>query len=250
MPVWKMTLKVTTFNYTSPMLNTSSWWRGPPAKGPKWRAKPECGVFTRLQSHSHSTFFSACVHTRLYVGTLKRWVSFLLLLALLLIGGVEQNPGPVSDFLCGLCCMRVTYCGYSVCCSLCDLWYHRKCSNLSLPEIRRLRPDHTWRCPSCSTTPPPPLISSSSPASSSMPSLPLSSITPLFPPDIPPTQPLPTSTLLPASSSYLLPPLPAPHPLLDLPLLLLLLYHLPLVLLAQLCHLFPKSNSFNGIVEG
>ena len=64
---------------------------------------------------------------------------------LLLVAGIESNPGPSHP--CGMCGLDVTWRGISYLCLGCELWVHRRCSNL--PRASSYSPD--WRCRSCLT---------------------------------------------------------------------------------------------------
>ena len=63
--------------------------------------------------------------------------------ALLLIAGVEPNPGP--SYPCGVCSTEVTWRGTSFLCHGCSSWVHKRCSGLSFTS--NYSPD--WRCRSC-----------------------------------------------------------------------------------------------------
>ena len=54
-----------------------------------------------------------------------------------------------ANCLCGICNKKVTYRGYSIQCDSCDLWFHRKCSSLSLNEFRALSEEDPWCCNIC-----------------------------------------------------------------------------------------------------
>ena len=54
-----------------------------------------------------------------------------------------------ANCVCGICNKKVTYRGYSIQCDSCDLWFHRKCSSLSLNEFRALSEEDPWCCNIC-----------------------------------------------------------------------------------------------------
>ena len=71
----------------------------------------------------------------------------LLINILLLRAGIESNPGPVTD-PCSVCGKRVAGGFVSFRCTSCELWCHRRCSDLNtVQEYHRLAP---WSCPPCS----------------------------------------------------------------------------------------------------
>jgi hypothetical protein len=76
-------------------------------------------------------------------------------LALLLIraGDIETNPGPVSH--CGACGKNVGQ--SSILCVKCQRWHHRRCTPLTVQDLRRIaREDSEWTCGGCATDPPSP----------------------------------------------------------------------------------------------
>ena len=52
------------------------------------------------------------------------------------------------DCLCGSCNRKVTNNGYSIQCDKCDLWFQRKCTLLSIEQIKSIGDDH-WFCVKC-----------------------------------------------------------------------------------------------------
>ena len=60
---------------------------------------------------------------------------------------VDPQPldPPSKDNICGRCEKLVTFRGYSVQCKECNVWFHRKCTILSVPEIKKLKPG-SWAC--------------------------------------------------------------------------------------------------------
>ena len=95
--------------------------------------------------------FAAAVFSPLFFGYLvcfffSRALSRRLILLLLLIGGIEPNPGP-PRFPCGACRRAVR--GVSVRCSRCAVWFHKGCSRLSYSQFSAFTPSHSWSCPLC-----------------------------------------------------------------------------------------------------
>ena len=76
--------------------------------------------------------------------------SLVLIITLLLISGVEPNPGPT--YTCG-CGKTVGHRQHSIECSKCHIWYHKRCSKISFTAFSALSSTsrHTWQCPSCNT---------------------------------------------------------------------------------------------------
>ncbi len=125
---------------------------------------------------------------------------------LLLIAGIEQNPGP---WFCPVCTKHIG--STSVQCSTCLAWLHVKCSSLKTSKERKKYDNWTGPCcktttiPPISRTPPPLLISNKPPPISISTKLPPISIstklprnkhsfhppTPLNPPPPPPHNPPP-----------------------------------------------------------
>ena len=72
-----------------------------------------------------------------------------LCIILLLIGGIESNPGPRRPkFPCGIC-GKACKLG-SIACDDCDQWIHRTCVGMSTTEFSRLgASDASWYCPNC-----------------------------------------------------------------------------------------------------
>ena len=68
---------------------------------------------------------------------------------LLIIAGVEQNPGP---WFCNICTKRLT--SYAIQCDCCLQWIHVKCSRLK--SIKERQKFNTWHGPCCQQQPPPP----------------------------------------------------------------------------------------------
>jgi len=68
-----------------------------------------------------------------------------LLATLLMIGGVEQNPGPVENIVEVLCsgCNRNLKSGTQ--CESCGQWYHNRCGNVKFQDAERGK----WNCDRC-----------------------------------------------------------------------------------------------------
>lgn len=77
-------------------------------------------------------------------------ISSILLQLLLIIGGIEQNPGP---YPCPKCHNDCTNRQISFQCSNCGNFTHKKCTNISEKDRRR---NPNWKCIECSPTTPPP----------------------------------------------------------------------------------------------
>jgi hypothetical protein len=71
-------------------------------------------------------------------------------LMLLVISGLETNPGPRKPkFPCGICTKACkTNC---LACDECDLWIHKSCVGMSTSELARIGDsEEFWKCPACS----------------------------------------------------------------------------------------------------
>ena len=77
----------------------------------------------------------------------------ILLLAIILAGDVELNPGPnknASVYPCGLCEKPVTWNCQGVCCDACDIWHHKSCIELCTHDYELLeRSNVQWLCCKC-----------------------------------------------------------------------------------------------------
>ena len=91
----------------------------------------------------------------------RKYASRKLLLLLLIIAGIEQNPGP---WTCPPCTKNITRAHYSVQCTCCLSWLHLKCSQLK--SLRARKALKQWKGPCCTPLPPPPPSSTPSPPSS------------------------------------------------------------------------------------
>ena len=71
-------------------------------------------------------------------------------LILLLLSGIEPNPGPRQPrFPCTICQKACKT--ESIACDDGDKWTHRNCIGMSTTEFSNLgKSDETWTCPSCS----------------------------------------------------------------------------------------------------
>ena len=71
------------------------------------------------------------------------------MITLLLISGIEPNPGPRRPkFPCSMCSKACKL--NSIACDDCNQWLHKECLGMSTTEFSRLgKSDDTWNCPSC-----------------------------------------------------------------------------------------------------
>ena len=59
----------------------------------------------------------------------------------------ESTAPNEAPYPCGKCKENVTRRGYSIKCNTCLMWYHRKCTDLSVPEMKRRKSDSSvWYC--------------------------------------------------------------------------------------------------------
>ena len=74
----------------------------------------------------------------------------LLVMALLLSGDVQRNPGPVK-FPCLECRKPVAKTHYALQCDQCDQWVHYKCEGLTRKQYLELENERltTWFCNKC-----------------------------------------------------------------------------------------------------
>lgn len=70
-------------------------------------------------------------------------------LVLLLLSGIEQNPGPRRPrFPCGICTKACK--DKVIACDDCDTWIHKSCLGMTTEEFDKLgNSEATWSCPSC-----------------------------------------------------------------------------------------------------
>jgi len=74
------------------------------------------------------------------------------MLALLLCGDIQLNPGPSGDkYPCGYCGSNVTWSRPAVACGECSVWYHKSCYSMSDSKYDRLA-DEPWVCRKCETS--------------------------------------------------------------------------------------------------
>ena len=71
------------------------------------------------------------------------------MITLLLISGIEPNPGPRRPkFPCSICSKACKL--NSIAYDDCNQWLHKECLGMSTTEFSRLgKSDDTWNCPSC-----------------------------------------------------------------------------------------------------
>ena len=73
------------------------------------------------------------------------------LLALLLCGDIQLNPGPKckSVYPCGYCGHNVDYGAKAICCDNCDIWFHKSCVSMSstmYSELNSVEDRFCYRC--------------------------------------------------------------------------------------------------------
>ena len=74
------------------------------------------------------------------------------IIALLLCGDIQLNPGPVKNVAnCGYCECACDWSMKAVCCDHCSIWFHKSCVSVSTQEYIRLgeNEDEHWPCPRC-----------------------------------------------------------------------------------------------------
>lgn len=85
-----------------------------------------------------------------YPSANQRTMSTYLLLALLISGDIQLNPGPVK-YPCGVCKKAVARNHRAMCCDECDTWIHIGCCGVSPKEYRHLQHSNvSWYCTHCS----------------------------------------------------------------------------------------------------
>ena len=77
------------------------------------------------------------------------------LIALLLSGDVELNPGPrpsqKSIFPCGFCQTHVDFGQKATCCDTCDVWFHKTCVSMDSTTFSLLNSQDDWFCYRCNS---------------------------------------------------------------------------------------------------
>ena len=77
---------------------------------------------------------------------------------LLLLSGIERNPGPFrtsgleprSGYPCGICYRECEWEQHALACDGCNQWCHRKCTGYSIFEYYELKKcEDSWLCPRC-----------------------------------------------------------------------------------------------------
>ena len=58
---------------------------------------------------------------------------------------IPEAPLKLDDTFCGKCGINVTFRGYSIRCIVCSKWFHRKCTPLSVDEIKAMERSN-WHC--------------------------------------------------------------------------------------------------------
>jgi hypothetical protein len=60
-------------------------------------------------------------------------------IALLIIAGIETNPGPrPPKYPCGTCSKACKWGERALACDECDTWYHASCTGINIQEYSRL----------------------------------------------------------------------------------------------------------------
>ena len=74
-------------------------------------------------------------------------------LILLLISGIEPNPGPASRYPCGVCGHEVEDFGRpSIACNTCDQWSHKSCLGMNTSVFEAYaNKSVSWFCPGCAS---------------------------------------------------------------------------------------------------
>ena len=80
---------------------------------------------------------------------LRPGLELCIFILLMQTGDINPNPGPVKD-PCGECGKRVRLGQGGVCCGHCDVWYHKKCLDMSTAIYDTLHTSHVvWICCKC-----------------------------------------------------------------------------------------------------
>ncbi|CAG2202051.1 unnamed protein product [Mytilus edulis] len=131
----------------------------------KWMDE-ETGT-SSLQDHSSKrSVFATVLQIQRYVhlylnttqhGSKKHWniaiiqnpPSHILIRILLIISGIEQNPGPVQNS-CGICRKLVKRNDKAIQCDECDLWIHTRCTSVDNTTYTKLQnTNDQWFCQNC-----------------------------------------------------------------------------------------------------
>ena len=81
-------------------------------------------------------------------------VKTLVVLALLLAGDIQTNPGPAlkDTYPCGFCEIPVNWSQRGICCDECSLWYHVSCLEYNTEDYERIAHNSfVWMCGKCHT---------------------------------------------------------------------------------------------------
>ena len=72
-------------------------------------------------------------------------------IALLIIAGIETNPGPrPPKYPCGTCSKACKWGEKALACDECDTWYHASCAGINTQEYSRLANSSvSWYCMIC-----------------------------------------------------------------------------------------------------
>ncbi len=80
------------------------------------------------------------------------WMTYWLVILLLIAGDIEQNPSPVITTVCGECGNYVKTSQNRLLCNGCDIWYHARCERISTRDYFDLvHSEHLkeWICTKC-----------------------------------------------------------------------------------------------------
>jgi hypothetical protein len=117
-------------------------WRGVAWRGVAWRGVAWRGVAWRVVSKLSDA-----------IGTTGECLGFtmvssMILVVLLIIGGIEQNPGPIAEvknivrILCTGCAGNQNS---GIQCEMCGRWYHYSCGNVKAQTVER----ENWSSKKC-----------------------------------------------------------------------------------------------------
>ncbi len=113
--------------------------------------KIQCKPFEGQQLRS-ATIFTKLNYCRLLTKQDSRskhtkFLTWIILLLILLSGDVSPNPGPTK---CGTCQKTIPGSQYSIRCGSCKITHHRTCADLSVKEYKQLiLTASLWHCSYC-----------------------------------------------------------------------------------------------------
>ena len=103
---------------------------------------------TPLHKSTDIHYWLTCVKARKFTSTVKPSP---FLLALLMIGGIETNPGPVK-YPCVVCQKPCKSNQRAIACDDCDQWFHAKCMGISDKSYQQLgNKSSSWYCTNCNS---------------------------------------------------------------------------------------------------